>query len=282
MFVTAEIDVSRHHLPLSELDAQRKTITVLDLHLHTNRSPDGQSHWKDILPIALRHDLDGLAVTDHDTASKQKKMAELANQLGLLFIYGIELTCQYEGRFPHIVLLNAQQETLKDLLKCRLHPADVSALPIFLRDALYAFSVYPVAPALEALVDWLKDHPEVLAIAAHPLLKSKSKPTRFENLNGNSLTSLTLPQIEKFIGPIQGIEVMNALHDPRMDKERLAFAVTNGLIAVGGSDAHHAKDVGKVVTWLDGKYQNTTEVLEALRTQKTGTAYREDKHKKRK
>jgi len=178
------VDKSRQFIPLSQLEGQRDRITIFDEHTHTNRSSDGIDHWKTDITAAKKSGLDGIANTEHDTVSKQQKMSELAEELGLLFIHGLELTARYKNVFPHIIILNKERQILKELLKnIKVNPSE-PLLPLALRAPLYA------------------------------------------------------------------------------------------LIVFGGSDAHQAEKVGDVVTWVEGKYQTSSDLIDALKTRPTGTAYR--------
>lgn len=271
------VDKSRQFIPLSQLEGQRDRITIFDEHTHTNRSPDGIDHWKTVITAAKKSGLDGIANTEHDTVSKQQKMSELAEELGLLFIHGLELTTRYKNVFPHIIILNKERQILKELLKnIKVNPSE-PLLPLALRAPLYALSVYPVAIALEELVEWLQDHPKTIAIAAHPSTgKPRKKSDSVISHFGKEMTSIRLSELEKFLEVIRGIEIINSQPDPELDKERLAFAQVNQLIVFGGSDAHQAEKVGDVVTWVEGKYQTSSDLIDALKTRPTGTAYRDD------
>ncbi len=273
----ASVDKERQFIPLSALANLRDEITIFDEHTHTDRSPDGLDHWKKVIAAASDIHLDALANTEHDTVSKQMKMAALAKELGLLLIHGVEITTKYKNIFPHIVLFSKERKALKDLLSyVRFNPADLP-LPMLIKAPLYALSVYPVAIALEELLDWLDDNKDTFAIAAHPSTGQPIK--RGESLlsyTGKELTSITLTDLEKFIGRIKGIEIINSFPNPQLDQERLAFAIANELIVFGGSDAHEASKIGDVVTWIEGKYKTTEELLKAIKTKPTGTAYRDD------
>ena len=271
--MTSRIESDRHSIPLSSLDTQRAGITVFDPHIHTNFSPDGLSHWRTVLQSFVTKLLDAGAITDHDAVRKHKKMAQLAEKLNVLFISGVELTTSYKDRFPHIILLNAHRELLKDFLKnAVVTPSDVP-MPLILRKLCYVATVYPYLPKLEAVVEWLSDHPDVLAVAAHPRTKKHWNRSPMRGLDADTLTSITLSELEKFLLVIRGMEVINALPNGELDSRRLEFAKLHDMIPFGGSDAHHSNDVGNVVTWVEGKYQNVHGLLHALRTMPVGTAY---------
>lgn len=68
-----------------------KTGTV-DLHCHSTAS-DGTLSPSDVVRLAAREGLSGLALTDHDTADGVAEAAAEAAKLGIDFIPGIELSC---------------------------------------------------------------------------------------------------------------------------------------------------------------------------------------------
>lgn len=50
----------------------------VDLHVHTRFSPDSLTPLRDVVRWAERHDLDALAITDHDTVAGARALAEMA------------------------------------------------------------------------------------------------------------------------------------------------------------------------------------------------------------
>lgn len=64
----------------------------IDLHVHTKYS-DGSGDIKEILIEAYRKNLNGIAITDHNTtvSLKKGKLEKYAKKLGLMIIPGIEL-----------------------------------------------------------------------------------------------------------------------------------------------------------------------------------------------
>lgn len=79
----------------------------LDLHVHTPASEDFQGNVEpsDIVEEAIRHGLDGIAVTDHNTGDWIDRVKEAANGTGLTVFPGVEITCSGGERNIHIVAL---------------------------------------------------------------------------------------------------------------------------------------------------------------------------------
>jgi predicted metal-dependent phosphoesterase TrpH len=65
-----------------------------DLHIHTNFS-DGINSPEDVVKYAKQIGLDGIAITDHDTMRGSKKVRELAEDLEIILIPGVEITTEY-------------------------------------------------------------------------------------------------------------------------------------------------------------------------------------------
>lgn len=69
----------------------------IDLHIHSKNS-DGADTVEELVPMIKAAGVDVFALTDHDRTDGWAKAAVLANELGLSFIPGIEITT--EGRVP--------------------------------------------------------------------------------------------------------------------------------------------------------------------------------------
>lgn len=75
----------------------------LDLHVHTTYS-DGQYSPEQVVDLAVKNKLDGIAITDHDGIKgiyKAVKRSSIYN--GFLVIPGIEFSCDYNGEEVHIL-----------------------------------------------------------------------------------------------------------------------------------------------------------------------------------
>jgi predicted metal-dependent phosphoesterase TrpH len=71
----------------------------IDLHLHTNYSRDANTTLEEAIHYAKKKQLDGIAVTDHDTVEGARR---LAKEQSILVIPGIEVS----SRHGHILGLN--------------------------------------------------------------------------------------------------------------------------------------------------------------------------------
>ncbi|MSY63418.1 MAG: PHP domain-containing protein, partial [Actinobacteria bacterium] len=95
----------------------------IDLHIHSKNS-DGADIVEDLVSNVKTEGIDVFALTDHDRTDGWAKAAELATQMGLSFIPGIEITT--EGRIPghepfgiHLLayLPNPEDAALKEILE---------------------------------------------------------------------------------------------------------------------------------------------------------------------
>jgi 3',5'-nucleoside bisphosphate phosphatase len=73
-----------------------------DLHSHSNRS-DGTLAPSEVMTLAARRDLAGVALTDHDTFAGLDEAAAAAEDLGLGFVPGIEFSAEHDGASLHIL-----------------------------------------------------------------------------------------------------------------------------------------------------------------------------------
>jgi predicted metal-dependent phosphoesterase TrpH len=74
----------------------------LDLHVHSSAS-DGTQPPAAVVGDAAAAGLDGLALTDHDTAAGWAEAAAAALAAGLLFVPGIEVSTQASGVSVHVL-----------------------------------------------------------------------------------------------------------------------------------------------------------------------------------
>ena len=77
----------------------------IDLHCHTTAS-DGQLTPAELVARAMENGVTHLAITDHDTINGLAEARTSADEHGLRFISGIELSCQWKSHTIHVVGLD--------------------------------------------------------------------------------------------------------------------------------------------------------------------------------
>jgi len=87
--------------PGGDADRPRRAV-VADLHTHTDRS-DGRLSPRDLVGRAVDRGLRVLAVTDHDTVAGLAPAREAAEEAGLRFVDGVELSVSLEGEELHLL-----------------------------------------------------------------------------------------------------------------------------------------------------------------------------------
>lgn len=69
-------------------------MTYVDLHCHSTAS-DGTTPPRELIRLAKQVELSAIALTDHDTIAGIAEAADEAKQLGIDFLPGIEISCEY-------------------------------------------------------------------------------------------------------------------------------------------------------------------------------------------
>lgn len=89
----------------------------IDLHTHSNRS-DGTDPVDVLIAKAKRSGLDVIALTDHDTADGWAEGRRAAEELGIGFVPGIEISCKLNGISVHLLgyLLDPSYQPLAEEL----------------------------------------------------------------------------------------------------------------------------------------------------------------------
>lgn len=77
-------------------------MSFVDLHLHSNHS-DGSDRPKRVVERALQVGATAIALTDHDTVSGVAEAREAAEQGGLDFLTGTEISTYFKGREIHVL-----------------------------------------------------------------------------------------------------------------------------------------------------------------------------------
>ena len=76
-----------------------------DLHIHTNCS-DGMFSPEDIVEMAKERGLDCIAITDHDTFDGVERAKKRADELGLKYVVGAEISSVLNGLDVHMLAYN--------------------------------------------------------------------------------------------------------------------------------------------------------------------------------
>ena len=92
--------------------------TMIDLHTHSSAS-DGQYSPADLVQKAFDRNIKVLALTDHDTTSGLQEAKQKANELGMIFVPGIEISIDRPKSEFHLLGLGlkTESESLKKIIK---------------------------------------------------------------------------------------------------------------------------------------------------------------------
>lgn len=76
----------------------------VDLHIHSDRSSDGNFSPYHIVQLAKINALRAIAITDHDTVAAYPEVLEYGKEAGVEIVPSLELTTFYDGREFHLLL----------------------------------------------------------------------------------------------------------------------------------------------------------------------------------
>jgi len=76
----------------------------VDLHIHSNKSSDGEFSPTELVRMAQQVGLRAIAIADHDTVAAYPEALEAGEKVGLEVIPSVELTTIYESREFHLLL----------------------------------------------------------------------------------------------------------------------------------------------------------------------------------
>jgi predicted metal-dependent phosphoesterase TrpH len=255
----------------------------VDLHLHSNHS-DGADAPADVVARARALGLSAIALTDHDTHGGIPEAQGAAQDAGIDFLPGVEISCSLHGREIHVLAYGpgAGCEALDGLL-ARIRAGRRERIAAIL-DRLRAAGI-PVD--LEMGEGGEDDSPGRMHVARRLREMGITKSTqegfdRFLNLGrvayvpktlapvaeaidtihaAGGLASLAHPGLGKGLRklmpalcalPFDAIEAYHISHSPGETERFLELARERGWLVTGGSDCHGGIkgtiEMGKVLT----------------------------------
>ncbi|MDZ7715926.1 MAG: PHP domain-containing protein [Balneolaceae bacterium] len=240
-----------------------------DLHIHTTAS-DGLSTPVEIVESAVKHNLDVIAITDHDTISGVREAREAAKSTELEVISGVEITSDFKGKEAHLLaycfdiddpginkLLSAHKKARVKRGKWIIEQLKNKGLDLDINEvkaeangsnvgrphiaAVLVDKGY-VASFKEAFIRYLSN--EALGPIQNEYYSAEEVIEHVKAAGGATVVahpgqmySIQELDIFKEMG-IDGIEVMHPSHNYELQKKMEDFAENNLLIKTGGSDFH--------------------------------------------
>lgn len=94
---------------------------MIDLHIHSNVTAitldSGDSSPSEIVKEAKRAGLSTLAITDHDSVAGLPEAIEVAKSIGIRFVPGVEIACNFEGVDIEVVALGINHKKMEVFLE---------------------------------------------------------------------------------------------------------------------------------------------------------------------
>jgi 3',5'-nucleoside bisphosphate phosphatase len=246
-----------------------------DLHTHTVHS-DGTTKPEDNASMAKAIGLSGLALTDHDTVTGWAQMRDACTQHGLVFVPGIELSTERDGRSVHLLGYWVDPDDAALLAECdrlrneRLRRADeicaklaALGMPVDVERVRHIAGDAPIgrphiaSAMIEAgyVTDISQAFDEYLADDGPAYVpKYAVDPLRGLGLlrkaggvvvlahpgvsedGGGSVTPALLDELAK--AGLAGVEVDHPAHEPDVAERWRVLAAQHGLLTTGASDFH--------------------------------------------
>ena len=127
---------------------------------------------------------------------------------------------------------------------------------------ILAYGVLEPVPSLltaEETIDKIHEQGGI-AVAAHPYRKFNKKNSEQLGLGNNG---------KIFLCPLDGIETLNYLNNTKENNNARKTAQILDLPQLGGRDAHHMKQIGKVITILPSSIETIDDFIKNIKKGKT-------------
>lgn len=240
-----------------------------DLHIHTTAS-DGNSTPAEIVESAVGHNLEIIAITDHDTIAGLRKAREAARDTDLQIISGVEITADFKGREAHLLAYCFEMDN-----------PDLQRLFISHKKARTKRGEWILSElrkqGLDITLDEVKSEangsnlgrPHIAAVLVNKGYVASFKEAFIRYLSNESLGPInndyysakevieivkgaggavvvahpglmySKDELLEFVDAgVDGIEVLHPSHDYKVQKEMKEFAEYHQLLETGGSDFH--------------------------------------------
>ena len=240
-----------------------------DLHCHTTAS-DGLLSPTELVQLAAKLGLKGIAITDHDTIQGWKEAEKAGANYQIRILKGIELNTTWYGKEVHIlgyevdsssnhltdklrVLRNAREERMVEILG-RFKDLGINISVDEVQRFSHGESIGRphIAQALieRGYVRSIKEGFDLYLGTGAPAYVPRYKLTPEEGIHlirdAHGVAVLAHPgvlRLEKGIpawvkAGLQGIEVLHSQHNRDDEKRYLEIAEEYGLLTTGGSDFH--------------------------------------------
>ena len=97
----------------------------IDLHIHTKTCSDGNLHIEEVFQEAKKRNIDLMSTTDHDSIDCQERAIALAEEYGITYITGVELSVTFQyppepGRSVSLDFLGYRYDIGNQELKSKL------------------------------------------------------------------------------------------------------------------------------------------------------------------
>lgn len=204
----------------------------VDLHLHTNRgSSDSNLAPADLVERAGAIGIGAVCITEHDNMWESREMDLLANESGVVFLRGMEVT------------------------------TDMGHIGVFGLDR-YVGGIYKLSE-LRKTVDAVGG----ILVANHPFRYKLDPRFSFINPDGEPIDPTRPERAAKLaiFEFVDAIEVLNGACSEDENVFALRVARELGKPEVAGSDSHSANSVGCVSTLLHGPVQDERGLIDSIR-----------------
>lgn len=248
----------------------------VDLHVHSDAS-DGVDSPSALIALASEAGLSTVALTDHDTFAGLDEACSAAEELGIGFIPGVELSVDHDGSKMHMLVYfvdNRHRELAKRLSELRQGRNERNVLIVeklnemayeITLDDVQAHALGPsvgrphIADALvekgyfvsrdAAFADLLHDGGP--GYASRPRLSATEAITLGREVGGVSViahpatiagTADRYDDVFRELTDVGlgGIEAYHSMHSPDLRRHLARVAASLGIAATGGSDYHGA------------------------------------------
>jgi predicted metal-dependent phosphoesterase TrpH len=209
---------------------------TIDLHLHTNRgSADSNLSLKDLVERSAAIGIGAVCITEHDNAWNLKELEPLAEDSGVIYLRGMEVTTE----MGHIGVFGLTE---------------------------YIGGIYKLRE-LRKVVDKLGG----IMVANHPFRYKLDPRFSFMNADAEAI-DMDHPERAARLEIMQvcdAVEVLNGACSEEENLFALKVARSLGLAEVAGSDSHSANSVGCVTTLLSEPVRNEHDLIELIKSKRS-------------